>query len=88
MLVDELKERVPEQLQFTPEFNTMLQLIKDKGFRQKAAFQMFLDTEMKESRDWLEKSKSQPATLSRERRMRTRKLKFFSLIKQKFLTYL
>ena len=84
---DLLKKKVPEDVQYTPEFKTLLVLISKRGIRSEEALKMLLNVEISKCRDWLDKNRT-ASTMNRWRRHYTRRLDFCSLIKKKILPYL
>lgn len=82
-----LKKKVPEDLQYTPEFKTLLAMIGKRGIRSEEALKMLLNVEIVKCKDWLDKNKT-ASTINRWRRHYTRRLDFCSLIKKKILPFL
>lgn len=89
-LVDELKEKIPEDIQFTPEFKVFLKWVKKEGIQDASQLKLFIEEEIKSHQTWIDQNKkaSIEGTMNRQLRDHTRKLDFWKTIQAHILKYL
>ncbi len=87
---DILKRKIPEDIQFTPEFKVLLAIIKRKDIRGPASLRTHVKSEIKSCRDWIKKNQKQSkqGTMRRHLKRYNDKLDFYELVRKKVLGYL
>ncbi len=87
---DILKKKVPEDMQFTPEFKTLLAIVKRKDIKGSASLRTHVKSEIKSCRDWIKKNQKQSrqGTMRRHLKRKNDKLDFYELINKKILGYI
>jgi hypothetical protein len=87
---DILKKKIPEDIQFTPEFKTLLAVIRRKDIKGPSSLKTHVRSEIKNCRDWIKKNRPQSrnGTMRRHLKKYTDKLDFYELINKKILRYL
>jgi hypothetical protein len=83
----ELKEKLPEKAVKSPEFNTLLKLVKDEGIGSAAELREYLEENIGKINEWLEENRT-AGTITDERREKVRELEFLELIKEKVMKHL
>lgn len=87
---DLLKKKIPEDIQFTPEFKTLLAIIKQKNIKDSASLRTHIKAEIKSCQDWIKKNQKQSkeGTMNRHLKKYSNKLDFYELVNKKVLRYL
>jgi hypothetical protein len=87
---DEVKAKIPEDIQFTPEFKVFLKWLGEKGVQDTSQLRRFVAEEIKSHDSWLKTNRksSVEGTMNRWLREHTRQLEFWKLIDAKVLKYL
>jgi hypothetical protein len=85
-----LKEKIPQDMQTTPEFKVLLAVIKRKKIRGPVSLRTHVKSEIKSCRDWIKKNQKQSVqgTMRRHLKRKNDKLDFYELINKKVLGYL
>lgn len=85
-----LKEKIPKDIQFTPEFKTLLAIIKRKNIKGPVSLRTHVKSEIKSCRDWIKKNQKQSrqGTMRRHLKRYNDKLDFYELINKKVLRYI
>ena len=84
---EDLKNKIPAKYQFTPEFNILLKIIKQKKIDTPDKLKKYINKQIKEDQAWINERKkySVEGTMSRWMIGRTRRLDFCKVIKKKIL---
>ena len=87
---DILKKKIPEDIQFTPEFKTLLAIVKRKDIKSAISLRTHVKSEIKSCRDWIKKNQKQSrqGTMRRHLKRYNDKLDFYELINKKILGYI
>lgn len=87
---EDLKKKIPEDIQFTPEFKTLLAVIKQKNIKDCSGLRAHVQAEIKSCRDWIKENKrqSKEGTMNRHLKKHADLLDFYELINKKILRYL
>jgi len=84
---DTLKKKVPEDIQYTPEFKTLLALIRKEDIKSAIGLRSYVTNEIKRCQEQL-KSLRNGSTKNRHRVLCAKKIDFLKIIKTKVLRYL
>jgi len=89
-LKKELREKVPEKVVHTPEYNAFLSMIKQKKISTTDALKKHVNSEIEKCAEWRKKNdkNSQQGTMNRWKIHYSKKQDFYQLIKRKVLKYL
>ena len=86
---DVLKEKVPEYLQYTPEFPIFLKLIEKEGIASPEGLRHYLTAEIERKENELARlAKDKSSTNNRQRVGLAKNIDFLKLIQEKVLPYL
>lgn len=87
---NELKKKVPEDIQFTPEFKILLSIIKKENISSADALKAHVLAKIRNCRDWIKENQPQSigGTMRRHLKKYTDVLDFYELINKKVLRYL
>ena len=87
-LIDTLRKKVPEDIQYTPEFNTLRALIRSEDIRSAIGLRSYITSEIDRCQAELKKLSKGPETKNRLRVRCAKKLDFLKVIRTKVLRYL
>jgi hypothetical protein len=87
---DEIKEKIPGDIQNMPEFKVFLAIVKKEDIKSTDSLRMYLDTNIaKMKAEFKDNCKAcSCGTMSRNTKELTKHLEFLQLIKDKILKYL
>ena len=87
---DNIKKKVPDYFQSTPEFNVFLALIKREDIRGRTSLSTYLDANIKKLKKEIKEmnTANKEGTMTRRVRPAIKELDFLILIKNKILKYL
>ena len=87
---DELKDKIPEDIQYTPEFKVFLKWVKQKNIQDITQLRHFINEEIKSHQTSLNACKrlSVEGTMNRKMLHHSKRLDFWRTIKKHILKYL